>query len=208
MKTYNPAPQSVAWRVCNYFVQHPEEELSSADIALKFDCSKDSVTMLLRPAFEAGLLTRQGGIYGRGEQLAEWQQRMLERAKAAQAQAEKAAASRGTKSAPPHLPDLDIDTLPPVERGVPLPDNNQSMRRGRTKYDALFASLAEIGSSRLIPAHYTDAIKKAAAIRKKYHGEAYVLMRVDPQMARIWRVEPKPRKGTAQAANDAQRRAA
>lgn len=206
MKTYNPAPTSVAHRVCSYFLTQPEEELSTADVALKFECSKDSVPMLLRPAYEAGLLTRRGGIYGRGANLGAWQQRMQERER-------KIASSnsnvRATKQPPAHLPDLDMETLPPVEKGVPLPDSRQSARRGRTKYDALFLSLAEIGSSRLVPAHYVDAIKKAVAQRRKFHGEAYVLMRVDPQMARIWRVEPKPRKGAAQAANEAaERRAA
>ena len=206
-RTYNPAPHSVSWRVCSYFVQQPEEELSAADIALKFDCSKDSVTMLLRPAFEAGLLTRQGGIYGAGESLAAWHQRVKERSAITEAAASKVAAKRATKGAPAHLPELDVTSLPPVETGVPLPANNQALRRGRTKYDSLFESLPEIGQSRLIPAHYVDAIKKAAAQRRKYHGEAYVLMRVDPQMARIWRVEPKARKGT-QAANDAAERSA
>jgi len=206
MKTYNPAPTSVAHRVCSYFLTQPEEELSTADVALKFECSKDSVPMLLRPAYEAVLLTRRGGIYGRGANLGAWQQRMQERER-------KIASSnsnvRATKQPPAHLPDLDMETLPPVEKGVPLPDSRQSARRGRTKYDALFLSLAEIGSSRLVPAHYVDAIKKAAAQRRKFHGEAYVLMRVDPQMARIWRVECKPRKGSAQAANEAaERRAA
>lgn len=197
MKTYNPAPTSVAHRVCSYFLAQPEEELSTGDVALKFECSKSSVTMLLRPAYEAGLLTRRGGIYGRGANLGAWQQRMQARTAKAEA-----AAHRTTKTSPAHLPDLDMETLPPVEKGVPLPDSRQSARRGRTKYDALFLSLTEIGSSRLVPAHYVDAIKKAVAIRKKYFGENYLLMRVDPQMARIWRVEPKPRKGAAQDANE------
>lgn len=206
-RTYSPSPNSVAWRVCAYFVKHPEEELSGADVALKFDCSRDSVTMLLRPSFEAGLLTRQGGVYSAGPALPAWKAHNDSRAAKNQAEAEKLAAQRATKNAPPHLPELDVDSLPPVEVGVPLPDSKQSMRRGRTKYDALFESLGAVGHSRLIPAHYVDAIKKAAAIRKKYHGEAYLLMRVDPQMARIWRVEPKARKG-AQAANDAAERSA
>lgn len=204
MKNYDPAPMSVAHRVCSYFVAQPEEELSTGDVALKFDCTVRSVTQLLRPAYEAGLLTRRGGIYGRGANLGAWQQRMQERARKTEV-----GMTRATKQPPAHLPELDLAALPPVERGVPLPDSRQSARRGRTKYDELFLSLAEIGSSRLIPAHYVDAIKKAVAIRKKYFGENYLLMRVDPQMARIWRVEPKARKGAAQAANEAaERRAA
>lgn len=206
-RTYNPAPQSVAWRVRSYFIQQPEEELSDADISLKFECSLASVKTLLKPAVDAGLLTREARVYGPGATLAAWHARMEARKAEAVTAAKKVAAKRETKMPAAHLPELDIDSLPPVEADVPVPGSNQSMRRGRTKYDSLFATLTEIGHSRLVPAHYCDAIKKAAAIRKKYHGEAYVLMRVDPQMARIWRVEPKARKG-AQAANDAAERSA
>jgi hypothetical protein len=66
-------PRGIPLHVCRFFAENPDEELTSADITIKFDIARQSVTAILELAVLAGLLSkrieRQGrlvNVYGAG----------------------------------------------------------------------------------------------------------------------------------------------
>ena len=52
---------SLPFRLCVYFATAPDEELSSADIALKFSDDIESMNQRLKPAVDAGYLSSKPG---------------------------------------------------------------------------------------------------------------------------------------------------
>ena len=61
---YTPTAGSLPDRVCRYFAANPDEELSVADIALKFECVRGGVCNALQQAVTHGLLQRGHGAGG------------------------------------------------------------------------------------------------------------------------------------------------
>lgn len=72
-RPYTPNPASVVSRVIDYFARNPDEELTSADVALKFQILPGSVGPTLAAAVRAGLLTQDisqtdvRGLYRKGQ---------------------------------------------------------------------------------------------------------------------------------------------
>jgi hypothetical protein len=70
---YVPKRDSIAGGVCDYFIRDAEEELSTPDIALKFDVPQNSVASSLEQSVRSGLLScRKSGaanVYGAGPRL-------------------------------------------------------------------------------------------------------------------------------------------
>lgn len=64
--SYQPREGSVPYRVINYFRRLPDEELSTKDIALKFDTDVTLVHANLKAAVGAEILKRDGTIYSAG----------------------------------------------------------------------------------------------------------------------------------------------
>ncbi|MDR2155933.1 MAG: hypothetical protein LBE78_13075 [Burkholderiaceae bacterium] len=62
---YRPRPDSVAGRVIDFFHSNPDEELSTADIAVKFDTHVQNVTGKLIGAVDAGVIVKKAGEKGR-----------------------------------------------------------------------------------------------------------------------------------------------
>jgi hypothetical protein len=58
MSDYRPQPGTLANRVCAYFIQHAEERLSAADIALKFDVPSKSIEAALAACLSHKMLER------------------------------------------------------------------------------------------------------------------------------------------------------
>lgn len=58
MSLYKPRGDSAAKRVLDFFAANPDEELTSADIARKFDIEPKSVHSSLKAVIDAGLLVR------------------------------------------------------------------------------------------------------------------------------------------------------
>lgn len=69
MKSYTPRADSLAERVCNYFSRLPDEELSTSDIAIKFDAQRHSVAAQLETAVTHGYLIREGMAFRAGPKL-------------------------------------------------------------------------------------------------------------------------------------------
>lgn len=63
---YTPHIDSLAGRVVAYFRRLPDEELSTADIALKWNPDQKNVPVQLAKAVEAGLLVRDGLVFSAG----------------------------------------------------------------------------------------------------------------------------------------------
>lgn len=63
---YTPRPDTLPARVVAYFKRLPDEELSTADIAIKWHADSKNVAMQLRLSVEAGLLKKDGTVYGAG----------------------------------------------------------------------------------------------------------------------------------------------
>lgn len=68
-KPYLPHANTLAANVCQYFRRLPDEQLSSKDIAIKWDCETGNVRHQLKLAVAAGLLSLDGSVYGAGEQI-------------------------------------------------------------------------------------------------------------------------------------------
>lgn len=49
----------MAFRVLEFLCANPDESLSAADVAVKFDCTRNNVHTLLAPAVSAGSLIRR-----------------------------------------------------------------------------------------------------------------------------------------------------
>jgi hypothetical protein len=67
--TYTPRPDTLPARVVGYFRRLPDEELSTADIAIKWQADPKNVAVQLRMAVEAGLLKKDGTVYQSGENI-------------------------------------------------------------------------------------------------------------------------------------------
>lgn len=63
---YIPRDESLAGRVCAYFCRLPDEELSAADIGVKWHCDPKNVSTQLKTCIDAGLLKRDGSVYSAG----------------------------------------------------------------------------------------------------------------------------------------------
>ena len=66
---YTPHSDSLAGRVVAYFRRLPDEELSTADIALKWQADQRNVPVQLSHSVGAGLLVRDGLIYSAGPEI-------------------------------------------------------------------------------------------------------------------------------------------
>ena len=171
-RLYMPLSDSLAARVVNFFADNPDEHLSAHDIAVKFVCTRTSVHTLLRPAVEAGHLTRSaddehGFVYGRGHG------KHLQDLR------------RPPGAAAPI--NIDIDALQ-VDDDIPYIDPNQQ-RAGHSKWDALFAKLQAPGQSIAIPGNARGAVKVAAAQINKTGKQGKYRVATVPGGARVWRVE-------------------
>ena len=199
--TYIPRSGSLPDRVLDYFRQCPDEELSQADVAAKFDVSRGSVGTCLKPTVEAGLL-----VYARNDDLEhvytipgkKAQARLA--ATAAPGDALDRGADLGKAPATPvvkpaarvRLPvsALDFSAIA-VETGVPLAGSGVG-GAGESKWAPLFAKLAKPDTSLEIPAEWKSAVAAHATKLNAQHKKAgqptsYLVRHTDPGKARIWR---------------------
>jgi len=108
---YTPMPGSLATRVLEFFAKNPEEELSSKDIAQKFDVSASAnVSPALTTPISYDLLRRiQGGAYATGPRFSAWQ-RAQEAAKNP-ALIQTAPVQRAAQPRRPPAPPLNVDAI-------------------------------------------------------------------------------------------------
>lgn len=183
--TYLPVSTSVAGRVCAYFKANPEEQLSAADIALKFEAQASSVSALLHKCFETKLLkrvsTRGELIVGAGDRLVDTD---LQASPAtvppgsAFAQAPKPRAQRRT------LPPLDPSKLTVIAKAPPPKRTNGST----TDWNAIFSQLQVGQAIEDFPADYYGAVAKAAQSWAKTRRAKFEMRKLDGGKCGLYRV--------------------
>jgi pyruvate/2-oxoglutarate dehydrogenase complex dihydrolipoamide acyltransferase (E2) component len=179
---YQPQADSLAGRVCAYFFRHGEEELSTGDIAIKFDANANSVSALLAGAVTNGLLNRTKnaggfGTYSKGPKLA------------AAMTAPAAPPPKAATPAPPPAP-LPPPTALTIEAGVPLPPAAGRRTPERDAFVAVFDKMKK-GDSFAIT---SDACKRLHNLANSWGKTCtprrkFSMRRLDAKNARIWRAE-------------------
>ena len=179
--TYTPREGSVAFRVLEFLCANPDEWLSAADVAVKFDCTRNNVHTLLAPAVSAGSLIRREDL--------EDGELVYRVGSGAPAVSAKPAAAPGSASNPfgaargPARSPFRIDvTQIAIDADVPLPPPT----RRRIDWPSVFARMAP-GDSFALPAGAKSAIAKAVTDHKKATGQEFTTRLVDGGI-RVWRV--------------------
>jgi hypothetical protein len=180
---------SLAERVQAFFRQHPEEELSRGDVALKFDVMADQVARLLKPLVDDQLVKlgpneHNTRVYTAGPALR-------------QAHAEKVSTITQALTGKPAprtfnqvpLQELNFDALQ-VDHDVPLMGG--AHMKGFTKWAPLFAKLQRPGASVEIPASWKTAVAAYATKLNQQHTKAgepdrYAVRAMPNGKARVWR---------------------
>jgi hypothetical protein len=170
---YKPLPGTLAERVCQFFLRHPEEELSTRDIAQKFDVPVGSVRNGLEACLTHKLLKFSGSNFLSGEAL--------------RAPPPTAAAAPPRRAPRQRLPHLDPASIT-VRDDVPVPVATRGPG-GETKYGPSLDRLVKVGQSFLLPIEYRPAIAKAIKDHGKRTGRTFSIRTVDPQHVGVWRVK-------------------
>lgn len=189
---YEPHATSLAGKVLAYFRQHRDEELSAADIAIKYDTNVSEVPALLASAVTHLLLSVQshrkngvpGKLYSPGPALKAEASRA-----AAPAPASAWPAAAKPKPSPQlgkRLPPLDISKLQ-VQTGQPMPARRGT--QGQSRWGPLFAKLTQPDTSVDLPVAYKSAVAKARDVWVKAHpGQKFSVARLpDTELCRVKR---------------------
>jgi hypothetical protein len=196
--SYLPQPDSLAARVCALFARNPEDELSAADIALKFDVTNvGGIKHSLAQSVATGLLTLKKNLtistYSAGPRLAE----ALSKAEAAPGNGGGAPATggfyawlarNGQTSAEGRAP--TANTLPPpdslvIEQGVPMPTARAALG---AQYAAVFADMGP-GDSFKVPTSAAPRMTANAANWGKSLDRKFAMRKIDATHSRVWRTK-------------------
>lgn len=178
---YTPAQGSLPDRVCKFFRIHPDEELTTGDIARKFDAPTANVTNGLQLCLTHGLLNR---VRSEGELVWVAGPKLQQTPPPSAATATATPKTRRTLAP---LPPIDVATLQ-VRNDVALPAVNFGRPpKGHTKYDALFDALKKVGASVEFPRTHRGAISAAKESYAKRTGRKFTVRTVNPTTCGIWR---------------------
>lgn len=193
-KPYTPQTGSIAHQVCRYFQRLTDEELSTADISIKWNIESGNVLNLLGKAIAAGLLARDGKIYSAGPKL---HTLPVDRADSLESGAllghvMGTRPKRGVKERINLAPD-EFEALQ-VEEGVPA--GPPGPKPGVSKWGPLFDKLTAPGLSVAVPVDWkktlgSEVTKRNADARKAGQTERRWKVGNDPKSslhARLWRL--------------------
>ena len=199
--TYTPKADSVAGRVCTFFKANPEEALSTADIAIKFEVQQSTVTTLLHSCFHNKLLARSNAngqvIIKAGPRLPECEINPGPAGDAARAPASPTAGDQflspfkswlGKEAGDSSAARRQLPPLPPealvIEKNVPIPDTAEVRR---VRYASTFEQM-QVGDSIKVPREYGKSVIQAAhSWGKKHGGRKFMVRELDEKHSRIWR---------------------
>lgn len=199
--SYTPKAGELDAKVVAYFARHRGEELSAADIALKFDCPANLVEPSLSSAITSRTLERYRGTarawtYRAGPRIGDVSTEAVKQAAAATAGRAPFTLSAARFPTAPAAPRKTRRTLPApladkalqaVEKDVPLPPDG---RRGpkRTNWALLFERLAQPGlCSSPLPIEHIGAAKAATKKHGKEAQRNYTVAAINDTHFRIWR---------------------
>lgn len=170
---YTPKPGSVADQVIAFFEENPDEELTRADIAQKFDTAHATVDSTLQLAVARGCLVRERNrsmemVWKLGRVKA---QRDLSRA------AEAPIPATVPRTSPFAASALDFDPLSiKVRKGVRL---KTAAQRLEEKFDQLFESF-EVGDSAEFDDHLASMLRLQSRRFSKGRAVKFVFMDTEP----------------------------
>lgn len=182
--SYQPREGSLPARLCAFFTANPEEELSAADIAQKYDTPAANIAANLAAPLAHGFIVRaKDGVYKAGEKLLQ----------------AKGAPSPQTSGFKGWLAQQGLDdgkgggagaALPApesllIEDGVPIP---QPMSEQVLRFAGVFGSM-KCGQSFKCEQAVSKTLVTAANRWGKGHGRRFIVRRVTETTARIWRKE-------------------
>ena len=200
---------SLAFKLCRYFLDNPDEQLTRSDIAHKFSVPSSSVDACTFSARQSGLLAAHasadlGKVWGPGPNLKHCVvdgakqvltlDRVCKSASTAEQAPKAAAPSQGahapfgpaasfpqtTKHTRPPLPD---PTTLKVEQGIPLPP----LRANRgAQFQDVFCSMS-VGDSTAVPRAVSKRLYDLAAKYGRPQGRKFALRHLDENTSRLWR---------------------
>jgi DNA-binding IscR family transcriptional regulator len=170
--SYQTKPGSVADRVLKFFAANPDELLSAADVALKFDVPVDHVFNQLRGAVDAGLLIKKPGPVAGRVLYAPGRNPALGKARSGFDLGDMA--RRGKRGA------VDVSALA-VRDGVPLPPRQDLSGQ----LLALLLSLKE-GQSVEVPVAVRGTLARAVTRANKTAARRYEARKLGDLMG-VWR---------------------
>lgn len=210
---YTPRIESLAARVCGFFVLNPDEELTVGDIAEKFGAhGMSNVHTQLRPALDALLLLRHRNddgeyLYKRGASLPALNSN-ADDATATTATTPPVIASAARQSMPkrnrpPVAPTTgsrkaELEITPAMLASLKVEDGVRLMPRmgeaGADKWAPLFAKLTKPGQSVALPAAWHGPVGAACVKRNKSgkdgnkSGATWRVRKISATESRLWRV--------------------
>jgi hypothetical protein len=189
---YQPTPGSLAERVCQFFLQNPDEELTRSDIARKFDVVSPRnvegslATPVAHQVIVKGLDNSGQTLFKAGPNL----QAALPPVAAPDAAKQKPKAKRKPASRE-RLPLVDAAVVA-VAYDKPMPPMHVS-KKGANKYDELLKKLDRVGASVELPIKYRAAVAKAAVKFARDNAGTpaaakFSVRTVSPITCGVWRV--------------------
>lgn len=188
---YIPRTDSLADKVCRYFMRLPAEELLSREIAANYGTTPSNVGHQLTSAVEAGYLQVDGSVYCAGKKLhllAKAHEQLRESGAVVTGDAAKTV--HGVAQPPLRKPrtvnkpfKFDLSSVK-VEPGVPMPPNH----RTGLDWTALLNRLA-VGDSFALPADGRASVSKAITTYKRLMPGKEMSVRKVEDGLRVWRVK-------------------
>lgn len=170
--SYQPHQNSLSARVINYFRRLTDEELSSRDIAQKYDVDAAGVPSALKAAVAADILKRDGSIYSAGPNIGSLT------TDSCTAQVNYARPAQTSRIA------FDAATVV-IEENVPFV---LAARGGRDKWGPLLDRLTCVGQSFCLPIDLRGAIGAAVAKKHKKGATRFKRATISTTEIRVWRV--------------------
>lgn len=195
--SYTPQEGSVAYKAIEFLTTHPDEELTTEDVAAKFDKPVKQVHSLLGLAVEKGALERQENdgeiVYRLGTGVpaikpnpggAPSLRAGLQEAWSGVKRGEASSVKRKADHAPNSIAVIDLHAVQ-FETDVPIPDS-----AGRPKIDWNgFLDRMATGQSCLLPKGCRATLAKYLTDRKKAGQGEFALRLVSESQLRLWRVK-------------------
>lgn len=181
--TYIPRADSLADKVCRYFMRLPDEELLTREIAANFDVEVKNVANNLRLAVEASYLTVDGTVYSAGKNIAGFIQALsngVQQAGDSVAGTPPPAPSERPRKSPSKAFRMDISVVA-IDKGIPMPAGKTPSMDWTPLLDKL-----GVGDSFLLPLEARSAIGSAATKFKQSTGRVLSIRSV-PDGVRVWR---------------------
>lgn len=167
---YVPRDETLPARVVSYFRRLPDEELSVADIAIKWHADSKNVAMQLKLAVDAGLLKKDGAVYSAGEYIGS-----IELSPSAIARAGLPPQRKSHVRTAIDIEAIEFEDAPP-ELASPIKAHDRWLAKLRSM---------PAGKSFVVPKAYGHALRAAATVLRKEGWKVSVVAAGDGESVRV-----------------------